>query len=334
MGHNPDITASELGNLWNSYMSDSMNRCVMKHFLAHCKEPATKEVIQHAKELSENHLASIAAIFEKENIPIPQGYSDADVNDNAPQLFSETFCLRYLQCMGRTGTNINGMALGTAYREDVKDFYLSIVKESAKLYDTIVELMKKQGILVRTPYIPYSKQVEFVQDEHFLKGHLTRNKRPLLAIEIANISNNIEMNVIARALFVGLAQAAESQEVRKHLQEGMVVCTEIIKTFEEMLDENGTDTPFSSDSIVTESTVAPFSDKLIMGLNAALASLAIGNFGQGITGSLRSDIISEYSQLSARVGKYANAGSKIAIKNGWLEKPPQSLDRKKLQNQR
>ncbi|MFD1739355.1 DUF3231 family protein [Bacillus salitolerans] len=331
MNHNPKLTSSELASLWSSYISDSMNICIMKHFLANVDDEQIKEIVHHSKELSTGHIESLISIFNKENLPLPIGYTDADVNEQAPRLFSDIFYLRFLQFMGRTGTNINGMALGITYREDVRAFYKSTVNESAELYDNIIRLMTKKGILVRSPYIPYYQQVEFIQDDHFLEGYLTLHKRPLLAIEIAHLSNIIEANVIGRTLVDGLTQVAEAKEVKKHLQEGFELGSQIIKAIEQILEENHTNTPFSSDSTITNSTITTFSDKLIMGILSALTTVSIGSIGQGIGASMRSDIIGEYTKLLAKIGKFAMKSGKISIKNGWIEKPPQTIDREKLQ---
>lgn len=333
MLHNPDLTSSEIANLWNSFMVDSFNICIMKHFLSNVEDKEVEEILQHSKNLSTGHIQSFTSIFQKEGIPIPQGYTIADVNETAPRLYSDSFYLRFLQFMGRTGANLNGMALGTSYREDIRAYYLSSLNESGQLYDRIIELLEVKGLLTRTSYIAYPKEVEFVEDIHFLSGYLTLNKRALLAIEISHLSNNIEANFIGKTLIDGLAQVAKSKDVRKQLHEGYKLASEIVNTLEKTLEHNHTDSPFTADSATTESTVSPFSDKLIMALTSILTSISVNNFGQAIGASFRSDLIGEYTQLLAKVGKYATANAKLIINNGWMEKPPQSINRRKLKNE-
>lgn len=334
MEHNPGLTASELAAVWSSYMSDSLNICVMKHFLDTVEDQEVKDIIQFSKELSEGHIQSLKAIFQKEKIPVPQGYTDSDVNEQAPKLFSDTFYLRFLQMMGRNGCQINGMVLGTTYREDIRGFFMAAMTESGELYNKVIELMKAKGILIRSPYIPYPEEVEFVEDKSFFVGHMTFNKRPLLAVEINHLANNIELNYVGRAFIDGLAQVTNSKEIRKHLQEGYTLSTEIIETLEKSIKEEHVNTPGSPDSNTTNSTLSPFSDKLIIGINSSLTVISISSLGLGLGGSLRSDLVAEYAQLSARVGKYGLDTNTIAIKNKWLEKPPQVIDRKKLQDKK
>lgn len=329
--HNPDLTASEIAHIWESYMADTMTICIMNHFLTNVEDEEIKEIIQHTKALSEGHLNSLASILEKEGIPLPQGFTEHDLNANAPRLFSDVMYLRYLKYMGKTGADMNSMAFGTSFREDIRAYFMSALKESADLYDRVIRLMEAKGLLTRTPFIAYPEKAEFIQDdEGFLGGYLTLQKRPLLAMEVTHLANNIDANSIGKKLMDGFAQVCESKEVRDHLQNGSELAYEIIKTLEEKLEENETDPPVSSDVVITDSTVAPFSDKLIVCLTSSLTALSITKVGQAISASPRSDLIAEYTQLTAQILKYSSAGAKISIKNNWLEKPPQTLDRKKL----
>ncbi|MFD2681963.1 DUF3231 family protein [Bacillus seohaeanensis] len=331
MEHNPKLSSAELANLWGSYMSDSMNICIMNHFLSVVEDKEIEEILNHSKKLSVGHLDTISTIFKEEKIPLPQGYTKSDVVENSPKLFSDLFYLRFLQHMGRQGANINGMALGTSYRDDIKSFYLAALNESAELYNRVGDLMSVKGILVRSPNIAYPEKVEFIQDENFMAGYLTLHKRPLLAVEITHLSNNIEANLIGETLILGFAQVTENEEVKSYCQKGIRLSREIISSLNEILSDDKINAPFTWESALTNSTTSPFSDKLIMGLLSSLNSISIGNMGLGIGASMRSDLVAEYTSLTAQTVKYANAGTKISIKNGWIEKAPQQLDFKKLQ---
>ncbi|MGD6879644.1 DUF3231 family protein [Bacillus infantis] len=332
MVHNPDLTSSELAAVWSSYMGDSLNICVMKHFAATVVDPEVKEIVEFSKDLSEGHLNTLKMIFQKENLLTPQGYTDADVNDKTPKLYSDIFYLRFIQMMARYGCFLNGNVLGTTYREDIRAYYTAATEESSELYNRVVKLMESKGILIRSPYIAYPKKIEFVDDTSFFTGHLTLNKRPLLAIEITHLANNIEMNYVGRTMVDGLAQITKSKEVRKHMQAGYDLATEIINTLEKTLKDEHLSTPTSPDSTMTNSTESPFTEKLLIGLNSTLSVISIGSLGLGLGASMRSDLVAEYAQLITRVGKFGVVTGTIAVHNKWMEKPPQTVDRKKLQN--
>ncbi|WP_307439756.1 DUF3231 family protein [Bacillus sp. V2I10] len=42
-------------------------------------------------------------LFQNEKFPIPHGFTDEDVDINAPRLFSDVFMLLYLRQMGISG---------------------------------------------------------------------------------------------------------------------------------------------------------------------------------------------------------------------------------------
>lgn len=333
MEHHPDLVSSEISNLWTSYMSDQLNLCLMTSFMDSSTDSKVKKILQQSKAFSEKNIKKITELFNKEKIAIPQGYSQADVNEKAPKLYSDIFYLRFLERMGRVGASINGMALGTSYREDVIDFYILNLNESSKLYKNVLNLMKAQGVLVRSPYIPYPEKVEFIQDEHFFHGVFTLHKRSLLAVELNHLANNIEANIVGRTLIEGFAQVAERKEVRDFFQQGIKLSNTIINQLENVIKKNETNSPFTSSGTVTNSTIAPFSDKLMMAFVAGLNMISLENLGKGIAASMRNDLIMIYTELIGQVGKYASVGAKLAVNNGWVEKPPQTIDKRDLQDQ-
>jgi hypothetical protein len=97
------LTASELSYLWTSYLADSMSVCVLKYFLVHIDDKDIKSLTTHALELSQKHVEFIRAIFTKEQIQIPQGFTEQDVNLLVKRLFSDIFYLRYIRNMSKGG---------------------------------------------------------------------------------------------------------------------------------------------------------------------------------------------------------------------------------------
>jgi hypothetical protein len=46
--------------------------------------------------------------------------------------------------------------------------------------------------------------------------------------------------------------------------------------------------------------------------------------------SPRADIVAIYVRQTAEIGLYAEEGAKLMIERGWMEKPPQAIDREQL----
>lgn len=62
----------------------------------------------------------------------------------------------------------------------------------------------------------------------------------------------------------------------------------------------------------------------------ALIASGIGYYGTSMATSFRKDIAVDYIRLTAEIAKYAVDGAKIMIDYGWLETPPQAIDRDQL----
>lgn len=94
---NVRLTSAELGSLWTSYMNDSMAICILKYFVKTTQnDDEIKSLVSYALSLSEKHIATMTKIYNDEHIPVPDGFTEADVDLNAPALFSETFHVNYL----------------------------------------------------------------------------------------------------------------------------------------------------------------------------------------------------------------------------------------------
>ena len=87
--HNVDdisLTSSEIGILWDTYMAQSMSKCMVSYFVAKCKNPDMRSALQLVLDVSNRHVNSITEIFNKENFPIPHGFTDEDFDVNAESL--------------------------------------------------------------------------------------------------------------------------------------------------------------------------------------------------------------------------------------------------------
>ncbi|WP_291637056.1 DUF3231 family protein, partial [Clostridium sp.] len=85
-----------------------------------------------------------------------------------------------------------------------------------------------------------------------------------------------------------------------------------------------------SDSYVNDSTVSPFSEKLMLNHSVLMASSGIGDLGMAIAGSMRSDLQTNYMKYIADAMMYSKSGVDILIDNGWLEQPPQAVKHENL----
>lgn len=330
--HLPKITSAEISMLWSTYIGDTMSICVLKHFLQTCEDQDIKPIIKLALSYSYDHVSQISDLFTKESIPLPNGFGEQDVNLQADKLFSDIIYMRYLHHMARTGLNSYSMAKSVSARKDVRNLFKQFYNQTELLYDHNAELMQEKGVFIRSPYIEYPDKVEYVTDRRFIGG-LVGHRRPLLGIEIAHLGVNIEVANVAKTMLLGFSQVAQSQKMSDYFKAGYDLGKKMVEDFMMKLKADDNSYPSTWDSTITNSTDAPFSDKLMLFHTNVQNAIGIGDFGLAIAASLRKDLTVNYESYILRVGAYAEEGAKLLIDHGWFEKPPQSIDREALRNQ-
>jgi hypothetical protein len=329
--HHPQLTASELATLWNTYMADTMGKCILTHFKENVEDEKIGEIINFSLQIAEDHIHTISELFNKEQIPIPQGFDKNDLNENSPRLFSDIYYLRYLEHMGRTGLSTYSLAKAISTRKDIREIYKLWYGQTEQMFDMATEYALNIGTYVRSPYIDYYKEVQFVESNDFL-GNFFGKQRSLLAIEIAHLGTNIEVCHVGQTLLMGFSQVAKSKELRQFFLRGTEIGKKQITHFFEILKDSNTSYPSTWDALITGSIEPPFSDKLMLFQANLLSAIATADFGTAIGASVRRDIGILYAKLIAEIGTYAEDGAKYMIKEKWLEKPPQTHDREQLIN--
>ncbi|WP_176555847.1 DUF3231 family protein [Virgibacillus ndiopensis] len=333
MEQNKRLTSAELSQLWTSYMNDSMAICVISYFLTYVEDEEVHSVLHDALALSEKHLEEITDIFNTVNQPIPQGFTDSDVDLKAPRLFSDTFSLIYLQNMARLGLMAYSLAFPLMTRKDVINYYDKCLASSAKLITKLTDIMLRRGIYSRSPYIPTTEQVEFIENQGYMHGYFAK-RRPVNSVEITAIFVCLMSNIFGKVLLTGYAQVAKSKKVREYMSRGVKIATKQTEVLESILKEGSLSSPSTWDSEVTTSTVAPFSDKLMMYHTRALSVASIANYGAATSTAMRHDLIPHFFRLTTEMGKFGDDGAELMIEHNWFEEPPSAPDRKRIVRER
>ncbi|WP_026671901.1 DUF3231 family protein [Alkalihalobacterium bogoriense] len=328
--HVTRLTGPEISALWTQYVNDSMSICVLSYFQQTCNDSEIGAIFDHALSLSTSHVRDIKKKLQAEDYPVPIGFNENDVNLNAPPLFSEIFMISYLYAMTLHGLNAYSLSLGTSAREDQRNYYKECGKEAMELYDKIVDVMLKKGIYSRPPTIHRPDTVDFVKDQHYLSGWFHR--RPLNGIEIGNLYYNNQKTIVKSVLEIGFSQVTKSKELREYFQRGEKICTKHIGIFNGFLEKDHLSSPATLISEVTNSTMAPFSDKLMLFHIVSLVSVTVGYYGAALSSCQRRDLMAQYLKIMAEIGLYAEDGANLLIKNGWMEQPPMASDRQALAN--
>lgn len=324
------LTASEISSLWTSFQEDTLNICGINYFLKHVDDYQIREVLEHSLALTEKRKKREIQFFEEENHPLPHGFTEQDVNLNAPRLFSDKLYLEYIINMTSLNFIVYGSILPLVDRSDVVTFYSECLTNTQILHKEAKELAKEKGINIRVPHIPKQNHVEFVKKESFLSGWFGE-RRPLLGIEITNLVYAARRNALGQAVIIGFSQVAEDREISQFFAKGREISGKHFEIFSRILQDNylSNGTQLMSPE-VTDSTIAPFSDRLMMNFITTLIASGIAQYGYALTSSPRHDLSLQYTKLMAEIGKYSNDGANILIEKNWMEQPPMAANRKDL----
>ncbi|WP_458415024.1 DUF3231 family protein [Schinkia sp. CFF1] len=330
--HNVRLSSAEIGGLWSTFIQETMSVCLLKYFLHHLKDDTIKPLLEKALHKSETYIQQISEIFTKENIPIPNGLSvKEDINLNAPPLFYDPFALSFVYSMARMNMINYAFVTVNIARTDILDFFTNAVSHSTTLYKESTTLMLSKGIYDRPPMIPYPKKVEYIKKNSYVTDVIGK-KRPLNTVELTQLFFNIERNYFAIILCIGLLQVVKDKEIKKYLKEGQDISEKQINLFNDLLKKEELLGLVTVNIEVTDSTVSPFSDKLIMLLFNSLNSIDITLIGYALSLSLRVDLTTYYSKFIPEILLYSKKGFDIMVEREWLEEPPHAVNRDELKN--
>jgi hypothetical protein len=326
---NEKLLSPEMGKLWVTYMGNTLGKCIISYFLQHVDDHEIKQVLENANQLSEKLLKDISEIFKKENFPIPVGFTNEDVHIYAPRLFGDEFYLHYLKYTCKAGLSIYTIAIPLLTRPDVREFFIDTLNHTNKLLSQINETLMKKGYIAEPPQIPIPEQVDFIKRQSYLNGYFG-NTRSLHALEITHLYDNIENNIASKALLLGFSQVAKDESVRKFMVRGKNITDKHIRANSQKLHKEHLPSPSLIDHLVTPSTVSPFSDKIMLAHKIDMFSMKIRSYANAMSLNGRRDIGAMYIRMLLDIGLYVEDGTNIMIDRGWMEQPPQAVDRKKL----
>lgn len=233
--------------------------------------------------------------------------------------------------MSKIETALFSLHSTMSYRLDVFEFFRQLSEDAQETYRQTTQYLLQIGVLSRPPYVSMPKEVEMVTNKSYFSGYsLLNEKRALNTVEVSLIHNAIETNLTGMQLMMGFAQVAHDKQVKKYFADGMDLSKKIETTLGEFLREEFIEPPATHAGKATNSTIAPFSDKLMMYITSILSTFGLGSNAIGGAFSLRNDLPITMAILAKDIVSFAKEGGKIMVENGWMEEPPQVEDRKQL----
>jgi hypothetical protein len=323
------LTSAEMGKLWVTYYGNSMSQWVLKYYLKHVEDPDIKKILEYALQLCETILKDIKSIYMKENFPIPYGFTEEDVNFGAPRLFADEFYYHYLRYVCKAGLSVYSIAVSVVTRPDIRDFFINVINSTIKLITDVNNTSLEKGFMMKPPTIPTPEKVDFVKKQNYLTGFLG-HVRPLHAIEITHLHSNIDNNVTSKALLIGFSQVAKNEQLRQLFIRGKEITNKHIEICTQHLNKDNLPAPTLVDHLVSTSSIAPFSDKLMLAHKIDMFSMKIRSYAEGLSLNGRHDIGVMYARFEKDVGLFVEDAANIMIDHGWMEQMPEAPDRDHL----
>jgi len=325
------LTSTELGILWKSYISLSGSTIIYNLFKDKTIDKEAQNIFTSATTENQNIKNQIENIFNNEKTVIPIGLNEHDIVKEAPPLFDDLFNLMFLRQMTKLVIGNSAVYSTMSYVKEVQDVFKITYDTANKYYGITTDYLLRKGVLAKPPYVTMPKKVEFIEDKSYMSGHNPfSEKRSLNTLEVGFLNEAIEDNIFGMQLMTGFAQVATESEVKKYFIEGKELSKKIVSELSDLLLQSDIQPPSTWAGRATDSTESPFSDKLMMYITSLISSSAIGYNALGTSFSLRSDLHGKLGLISKDIFNYSKKGGKIMIEHKWMEEPPQMEDRNQL----
>lgn len=326
---NIKLTSAEIGTLWTEYVNGTMADCVNRYMYSIVEDASIKKVFEDAINIFAKQKQQISQFIKKDGFPVPLGFTDSDINMEAPRLFTDIFCLQYLHIMTLHGLIGHITSLSASTRKDLRKMYDSFDNDGKRMFHQTIELLLDKGKFQRDPLFYPDDDIEIIDNKDFANGLLKTN-RTIAATEIVNLSFNIKKNIMAKTLSIAFGQVVQSKEVRKFLEDSQNTADNQIQTLSEILKNDNLPSPSSFETEITTSQVAPFSDKLMLYHIGLLFQVGQVYHGAGLASSMRADLVMTYEKVILKNLAVVKNWFDIMVKNKWLEQPPLAPNRKEI----
>ncbi|MHC0037752.1 DUF3231 family protein [Pseudoneobacillus sp. C159] len=319
------FTSIEIGKLWATYIGNSMSSQILPYFLQHCEDEYIRTLLENGIALSRDFMRKAEKLFEEVNFPIPAGFSEEDVNMGAPRLFEDQFYVHYLKYVAKAGLSLYAVAIPIVLREDVREFFVYCNQCTTILLGQINNVLYERKFIAKPPTIPTPGGPDFIKKHSFINDFVGE-VRPLHALEITHLYDNIENNIASKALILAFYRTVKDEKIKALFKRGVDMTDKLVKQFMDKLQDEHLPSPSFIDHLVLPSTYPPFSDKIMLFHKVDMFSMKIRSFGNSMAVNGRRDLSLLYGKALMNVGLFVDDAANILIDKGWLESPPMAND--------
>ncbi|KGE20713.1 DUF3231 family protein [Paenibacillus wynnii] len=319
------LTPAETASLWSSYLTNSMAMWVTRYFIGKTQDKELHDILKYAEEIATIETEKSKAFLENANHPLPQKFDNSDVDLNAPAICTDNFTLLIKLGLVQAAQVVYSMALNTSIRKDIRLFYQECQKNTTELFIRLSDLSIKKGLNLPDLHIPIPNHVEKVSKQSFLAGWFA-DRRPINAIEIALLEFNFRSTEFHKTFLKSFAQITNTPELKEHFVRGADIYEKHLEIFQSILTENDLPKLPTWESELTDTTISPFSERLMLFKMSLLVASSSGQYGSSLSSIQRRDLGVHFMRLMAETLKYGEDSINLMIDYGFLDQLPMAKE--------
>ncbi|MFC7686368.1 DUF3231 family protein [Ureibacillus sp. GCM10028918] len=319
----PKMSSSELGALWTTYQKKSMILRIVEYFIEKSDDQRAKDLMSELWNQLHPLIIEMKITLENEGAAVPDGFTEKDVNLEAPKLWENGFDIMFCRVLKEISMGMYVLHLTMSYRQDIIKLYRDMTEVTETFYGHFTQYLLEKNLYTRPTYVSMPTSTNYISDNDYSKGsNIFGNKRTLNTVEFGYLYRTIETNITGMQLLNGFIQTTKDEDVKKYFIQGKELSKEIIRETSNILLENNIQPPATPGGTVTNSTIAPFSEKLMMYCNYLLSAFSLGGGGFSAGFSLRKDLQTKNVIFAKDIYQYQLNGVNLMMSKGWLEEPP------------
>lgn len=318
---NNRLTASEITNLWNSYLGNTMAQHESGYFLKYIDDQDLRGLIEDEVQLAAEQVQEAKRLLIEDGQPLPDGFTEHDVHLNTPHLYKDNIILLIKYTLAQDGMAAYSTSLATSIHSDVREFYLTYVTKTAQFFNKTVDIMEKKGLSHPKLHIPTPDGIEKVHKQSFLGGWFSKN-RSLNSAEILQLHFHFTGLAAAKEFYRSFAQTVNSKELKQYFERGGTLVQKHLNILHSHLAKDELPQLPTWESEITDSTSPPFSERLMLFKLSVLGASAAGKYGVAISSVMRKDLSVDLAKMMAEFLQYGEDGLNLMIERGYLDQVP------------
>lgn len=323
-----NLSPSEISNLWYTYLTNTMSVWVSRYFLFNCQDKDIHNMLKNAEMFAVGETEKSKKFFEDIDYPLPNGFNEQDVDVKGQPLYSDNFILYTKLVLAQDACTFYSMSLATSLSSEIRQFYEHCWNNAKDLYNQCTDIMMKKGLHHPKLHVPKPERVDKVDKQSFLAGWFT-DRRPLNVQEISHLASCFKATEHHKEFLKSFVQTTQSKELRHYFQRGAEILQKHIEVFQRLLSENDLPHLPTWESEILDSTISPFSERLMLFKMTLLTETVSIRYGTALTNMMRRDLGLHFMRLKTELLKYGEDSLNLMIKNEFLDELPMAKEKTK-----